>query len=232
VYAGNSSFQASTSEAQTVTINPAPVAVTTTAVTVTPSTATVGDAITLSATVSSNAGTPGGTVDFLDGATVLNPTPVALDGAGHASYVTSALAQGTHTITAVYAGNSSFQRSNSAGQTMTVNAPTPPQPAGQAVAQHTRKGTTTIRIAFNEDLHPGSASTPGMYLVLGAVKKKGKTVYTKNVRIKAASYSASTHTVTLTLAKPYKGVVKVMVRGGMKAANGASSSGDFSMIVK
>jgi hypothetical protein len=230
-YAGNASFQASTSAAQAVTINAA-AAATTTSVTATPSTATVGDTITFAATVTSTAGTPSGTVNFLDGTTVLNATPIALDNAGHASFVTTALAQGTHSITAVYAGNSSFQGSTSAAQMVTINASTPPEPAGNGAAVHTKKGTTAINIPFNVALESNSASTAGMYLVLGAVKKKGKTVYTKKVGIKRVSYNDSTHMVTLTLAKPYKGVVKVTVRGGLKAANGASSRGDFLMIVK
>jgi len=38
--------------------------------------------------------------------------------------------------------------------------------------------------------------------------------------------------VTINLAKPYKGVVQVTVHGGIVAADGASSLGDFTAIVK
>jgi hypothetical protein len=84
VFAGNNRFPGSTSAAQTVIVN-AVAATTTTALTVSPATATAGDMVTLSAVVTSPAGTPGGSVDFLDGATTLNTNPVALDGAGHAT---------------------------------------------------------------------------------------------------------------------------------------------------
>jgi hypothetical protein len=62
------------------------------------------------------------------------------------------------------------------------------------------------------------------------VKKHGKTVYTKAVSIKSVSSSADT--VKLTLLKPYKGTLEVVVRGGIVAANGASSSGTFIEIIK
>jgi hypothetical protein len=38
--------------------------------------------------------------------------------------------------------------------------------------------------------------------------------------------------VTITLAKPYKGAMQVTVHGGIVVANGTSSSGDFTAVVK
>jgi uncharacterized membrane protein len=69
-----------------------------------------GERVIFTATVSattSGASTPTGKVDFKEGATDLTPGGVTLSG-GHATFSTSALAVGRHTITASYGGNSSF----------------------------------------------------------------------------------------------------------------------------
>ena len=77
--------------------------------TTSPSPSRVGEAVTVTVTVegASGAPTPTGNVNFsADNAPLAT---VALDGAGHASVVTSALAAGPHTITATYQGSIAFQ---------------------------------------------------------------------------------------------------------------------------
>ena len=68
-------------------------------------------AITFSSTVSAPAGTPTGTVNFLDGATVLGPGTLS---AGVAMFTTSSLAAGSHSITAVYGGGTNYVGATSA----------------------------------------------------------------------------------------------------------------------
>ena len=63
------------------------------------------------------------------------------------------------------------------------------------------------------------------------MKKKGKTVYSKKVGIKTVSVGANGQSVTINLAKPYKGVVQVTVLSGLMAANGTSSPGNVAQIV-
>ena len=79
----------------------------------------VGDNVSLSATVSGNAGTPTGSVDFSEG-----PTPIVsgvpLNGGGVATYITSSLTAGTHTITAHYTGDTGYAGSTGMN-TQTVN---------------------------------------------------------------------------------------------------------------
>jgi len=80
----------------------------------------VGQSVTFTATVTPmGSGTPGGTVTFKDGSTVLGTSPLS---AGVAAFTTSALAVGAHSITASYAGNSNFAASVSTAFTQTVNA--------------------------------------------------------------------------------------------------------------
>jgi len=93
----------------------------------TPNPSTTGQAVTLSATVTSAAGVPTGTVTFRDGATVLGTATLVN---GSASFVTSALATGSHSLTAVYSGSLDFAASTSAAVTQVVNAAAPaPAPA-------------------------------------------------------------------------------------------------------
>jgi hypothetical protein len=73
--------------------------------------------VTFTATVSSSVGTPTGSVSFIDGTTSLGS--VALT-AGVATFSTSSLAVGAHTITAHYAGDTNFSTVTSAAVTETV----------------------------------------------------------------------------------------------------------------
>ncbi len=76
--------------------------------------------MTLTATVASAAGnTPTGAVNFLDGTTTMGSANL---NAGIATYTTSALALGQHSITAAYAGDSSDTQSTSKVLSLTVNA--------------------------------------------------------------------------------------------------------------
>ena len=97
---------AGSSAALSQTVNRDP---TTTTLTSSADPASVGQAVTFTATVSVSApgtGTPSGMVTILDkGKTVAT---VALDATGKAAYTTSALAQGAHQMTASYAGSAGF----------------------------------------------------------------------------------------------------------------------------
>jgi len=79
----------------------------------------LGYNVTLSATVSGNAGTPTGTVDFSEGPTPI-VTGVPLNGGGVANYLTSSLPAGTHNITAHYNGDGGYAGSTGMNS-LTVN---------------------------------------------------------------------------------------------------------------
>jgi hypothetical protein len=96
-------------------------AATTTTVTATPNPSAVGQAVKFTATVSSDpaSGTPTGSVQFLiDGANF--GSAVALGAGGVATITDSALSVGTHTVTAVYSGDSAHSASTSDPLTQTV----------------------------------------------------------------------------------------------------------------
>ncbi len=83
----------------------------------------VGSPVTLTATVASTtSGTPAGTVNFYDGATLLNATPASLNG-GVASLALTTLPVGAQNFTAVYSGSTNFFTSTSSTLTATVLSP-------------------------------------------------------------------------------------------------------------
>jgi hypothetical protein len=121
-YNGDANFNASlASPAWTQTVNPAS---TSTGVASAPNPASAGQTVTFTATVSvlapgtTAAGSPTGTVAFLDGSTTLGTG--TLSSSGQATFTTSSLAVGTHAITAAYQGDSNFTTS-SGSMTQTVN---------------------------------------------------------------------------------------------------------------
>ena len=138
VYGGAGNFLASTSAAVTQVVN----AQTTTTLTTTPNPSTVGQAVTLTATVAPVApatGVPTGAVTFMDGATAIGTA--TLGATGSASIAVSTLANGNHSLTAVYGGAGNFLASTSAAVTQVVNGATTttltttpnPSTVGQAV---------------------------------------------------------------------------------------------------
>ena len=106
--AGNATFNAATNVQQSFTIAKA---ATTTAVSATPNPSNSGQNVTFTATVTSGAGTPTGTVQFKDGGTNLGSAQT-LNGSGVATFSTTALTPGVHAITADYSGDVNFATSS------------------------------------------------------------------------------------------------------------------------
>jgi PhoPQ-activated pathogenicity-related protein len=117
-YGGDSNFTGSTSGVLTQVVNQA---ATTSKVTASANPSVFGQTVTFTATVtakSPGAGTPTGTVTFLDGTTTLATGTLS---GGKATFSTSGLAVGGHSLTVSYAGDSSFTGSTSPTLTETVN---------------------------------------------------------------------------------------------------------------
>ena len=134
-----------------------PLPTTTTALAASASTITVGSSVTFTATITPAAGstgTPSGTVTFLDGATTLGTGTLA---SGVASYSTSALVVGAHSITAVYGGDTNFSGSTSSAVAVTVNVlPVATSTALTASATSAVSGTS---ITFTAVVSPASGTT-------------------------------------------------------------------------
>src|SRR5262249_48167939 len=139
VYSGGGFFITSTSSAVAQAVNQRS---TSTALTATPNPSTLGQVVTISATVSPvspAAGVATGTVTFNDGGTTLGVVTLVN---GSASLTISTLAVGNHSLIAAYSGDAGFAGSTSAvvtevvnpGNTSTALTSTPnPSVTGQAV---------------------------------------------------------------------------------------------------
>jgi hypothetical protein len=102
-----------------VTITYQTLATTTATLGSTPNPSTFGQPVTFTATVSCPGFTPTGTVTFRDGATVLGSGTLL---GGVASFTTSSLAVGSHSITAAYPGDTNCAAGTSNTVTQVVNA--------------------------------------------------------------------------------------------------------------
>ena len=112
--------------------------------------------MTFTATTTSGEGVPTGTITFMDGSATLGTG--TLNASGQATLTTSALGLGSHSITAVYGGSSTFSSSTSSAVTQIVNqnqlvAPTvtftgapssAPYRSSFAVAATTNASTTAV----------------------------------------------------------------------------------------
>jgi hypothetical protein len=124
VYGGDGNFTGSTSSAYGQTVNKAG---STANLNSSPNPSATGQVVTFTAVVLANspgAGTPGGVVSFMEGTTVLGTGSLQLVGSSdQATFTTSSLSSGSHTITAVYNGDTNFLGSTSASLTQTETGP-------------------------------------------------------------------------------------------------------------
>ena len=125
-YSGDATYASSSNS---VTESVTSIGTTTTAVTASANPAVSGQTVTFTATVTAGSGTfdNGGTVQFAVDGTNFG-SPVSLSG-GQATIADSALAAGTHTITATYSGDTNFSTSSgtlSGGQTVNHGGPRRP----------------------------------------------------------------------------------------------------------
>lgn len=161
IYGGNTTFATSTSatlpqivnQASTVTSTPSPSSIPT------PNPSVYGNAVTFTSTVtavSPGAGTPTGTVTFMDGVTAIGSGVVA---GGIASYTTTPatqLAAGGHSITALYSGDTNFTGGASSALSQTVN------PAGTTTGVST-SGTPSVygvNVTFKASVVSNTSGTP------------------------------------------------------------------------
>jgi hypothetical protein len=123
----------------------------------------LGQSVTFTATVapvSPGSGTPTGTVQFKDGTTVLATVPLTN---GVATYSTSTLGQGAHSITAVYSGDAKDLTSTSAAFSEQVqSATTTTVSSSNLSATHGTAVTLTVSLA---DIAPGTGVPTGTVLL-------------------------------------------------------------------
>ncbi len=187
-YSGTQNFQASSTQPWNFTVN---AAATTTTLNVPPGPFLVGQSYTMTASVTSSLGSPTGNVTFFDGATAIGT--VALVN-GTASLNVSTRPPGTRSITARYLGNATLPASTSAPNNVTILTSTV-----QSISV-TRSGNTITSIVLRTSglLDAASVAQIGNYsLAFGRVSGRN-VIYDINIGLRAAVYSASANTITIT----------------------------------
>ncbi len=141
--------------------------------------AVYGQGVTFVATISAAvgaAGTPTGTVTFLDGGSPLET--VSLDGSGRATLSTLSLLPGSHSITAVYNGSTFFVSSGSAASSESVS-----QAATHAilVARPVLNNKKVVSFGLTAEIEPAvpGGSAPTGTVAFELVTKTRKKIITK-----------------------------------------------------
>jgi len=199
VYAGDPDFNGSSSSILSQVVNPSGGTPSTTTLTSSQNPSVFGQAVTFTATVTGSGATPTGTVTFLDGATTL--ATVGLNPSGMATFTTSALAVGTHPMTASYAGDSTYAPSsssplsqvvNKADTTTTVVSSVNPSKVGQSV-------TFTATVAA---VAPGSGTPTGNVTFFDGATMLGTVALNPSAQaaFSTAALTQGTHPITATYA--------------------------------
>ena len=145
VYAGNSNYEGS-SGSYDLTVNKASSA---TALSSSANPSTFGTSVTFTATVTAGVT---GTVTFKEGSTVLGTGTIS---GGLATFITSGLTAGSHTITAEYAGDANYAGSTSGAVAQTVNQAS----SSTTLSSTANPSTYGTSVTFTATV-TGSAGTP------------------------------------------------------------------------
>ncbi len=200
-YGGCTTLLGSLSSTITVSVTGTAATTTTTTLTASATSVTTGSSITFTAiiTPAGGTGTPTGTVTFFDGTTTLNAATVAT---GKATYTNNTLATGSHNITAVYSGDTTFSASTSSAITITITAvpakitPTvtvTPSPSSITTAQAL---TATVAVSGGSGNPTPTGSvvlTSGPYTAATATLSGGNAT----INIPAGSLAIGTDTLTV-----------------------------------
>jgi hypothetical protein len=159
-----------------------------TTVTASTSQPTQGQSVTITAAVApaSGSGTPTGSVIFYDGGTQLGTATLA---SGLATYTTTSLSVGSHSITAAYSGDSNYAASTSSALTITVLAPTKTASTTTLLASATQLSTgQTLTLSIGVAPQSGSGTPTGTVSILDGQTQ----IATATLAASAATYKTST----------------------------------------
>ena len=177
---------------------------TTTLLTSAPNPSALGQAVTLTATVTTSGSTaPTGTVTFYDGTTTLGTS--TLNGSGIATYTTSSLSVGQHSMTAVYGGDANNAGSTSSVLTQTVNAAdfTLTSNPTSATVTAGQSGTFTLTVTPQGSFtSPISFSCSGLPALAGCTFKPASV--TPNSSTATSTLTITTTAQTASLASPFR----------------------------
>lgn len=136
-----------------------------------PNPSLLGQSVTFTSTTTSSGGVPVGTVTFKEGATVW-ASNVTVDGAGHASFSTTALGVGSHTITASFTGAAGWANSSGNAAPQVVNTAAAPTTTTTAVTSSSNPSVFSQPVTLTATV---TATAPGSGVPTGTVTFKDGT---------------------------------------------------------
>ncbi len=222
-YSGDSTHSASSSPALVQTVN---ALISSTALSSSLNPSTAGQAVTFTANVAStSSGTPTGSVQFLDGTTVLANSTLAT---GIASLTTNVLSTGSHSMTATYSGDSTYSGSTSSILTQSVN----PTLATQTVLTSSPNPSTVGQaVTFSATVTATSGTPTGsVQFSDGSTALGTGTLAGGGASVSVSSLSGGTHSITATYSgdSTYSGstsgVVSQVVNGHSVSLGWAAST--------
>ena len=190
-YSGDSDNAAVTSAAVTVVVQQAKSTITLTS---SANPLTMGGALSLSATVSSDSPSASGQVNFYDGTTLLGKASLSQNGT--ASLMPTALGLGTHSLTAVYVGDTNHAASTSAPVPELVVAS-----SAASLSSSNNPAASGQDVTFTAQIHGAGTAAPtgsatlrdnGALLAAVPLNAAGAATFTTN------ALSVGTHTITMT----------------------------------
>ncbi|HZS08141.1 MAG TPA: MBG domain-containing protein, partial [Blastocatellia bacterium] len=148
----------------------------------------IGQSVTFTATINAVGGGAGatGTVTFKDGATVLGTG--TLNGSGQATFTTSGLAVGSHSITAEYGGDTNYSAATSPVLDLTVNKAS----TTTTVASSANPSTVDQAVTFTATVTSSSSGTPS-----GSVEFFDGTTSLGTATLSGGSATVTTSTLTV-----------------------------------
>jgi len=183
VYSGDGNYNGATSAVLTETVSKAP---TSTTVSASSGTISYGQSVQLTASVTPASAT--GTLQFLDGATVLATLPLS---SGAAVLTATNLTAGTHSITAAYSGDANNAASTSAATTVTVSKAA----TSAAVASSLNPSAPGQAVTFTATVTPATA-TGSVQFLDGATAMGTATLSGGTAAVSTASLAAGSHSIT------------------------------------
>jgi len=181
-YSGNANYNSSTSVARTQTVNKGN---TSASVSSSANPSLAGQSVTFTALVSP--ATASGTVTFLDGATVLGSASLS---GGAASFSTSGLPSGSHSITVSYGGDGNFNGSTSAlTQVVKTNTTT-------ALASNLNPSVFGQSVTFRATVSAGATGTVSFFN--GATLLGSTALSAGSAAISTSTLAGGSHSITAT----------------------------------
>jgi uncharacterized protein (TIGR03437 family) len=184
-YAGDNNYNGSASAVLSQTVRKVS---TTTTLTSSLNPSAPGQAVTFTATVAPATAT--GTVTFLEGTTVLGTGTL---GGGKATFPTSTLSLGSHSITANYAGDNNYNGSTSATLSQTVSKP----PTTTILTSSLNPSTFGQTVTFAATVSPSAATGTITFFDGGSTLGAG-TLSGGKATFSTSSLSVDTHSIEAT----------------------------------